>query len=73
MFKNYKSPSRSFKANKPGTQKLFHGHYIQDDRDGKDDSQFTSFSNDLNEPEGSCLQYCCQEKRFIVFLLQFLV
>ena len=34
---NYKSAHKSFKTKKPKTQKLFHGHYIQDDHEGKDD------------------------------------
>ena len=38
---NYKSAHKSFKTKKRETQKLFHGHYIQDDHEGKDDWQFT--------------------------------
>ena len=38
---NYKSAHKSFKIKKRETQKLFHGHYIQDDHEGKDDWQFT--------------------------------
>ena len=38
---NYKSAHKSFKTKKRETQKLFHGHYIQDDNEGKDDWQFT--------------------------------
>ena len=38
---NYKSAHKSFKTKKRKTQKLFHGHYIQDDHEGKDDWQFT--------------------------------
>ena len=38
---NYKSANKSFKTKKRKTQKLFHGHYIQDDHEGKDDWQFT--------------------------------
>ena len=38
---NYKSAHKSFKSKKRETQKLFHGHYIQDDHEGKDDWQFT--------------------------------
>ena len=34
---NYKSAHKSFKTKKRETQKLFHGHYIQDDHEGKDD------------------------------------
>ena len=34
---NYKSAHKSFKTKKPETQKLFHGRYIQDDRESKDD------------------------------------
>ena len=38
---NYKSAQKSFKTKKRGTQKLFHRHCIQDDYEGKDDSQIT--------------------------------
>ena len=38
---NYKGAHKSFKTKKRETQKLFHGHYIQDDHEGKDDWQFT--------------------------------
>ena len=38
---NYKSAHKSFKTRKRETQKLCHGHYIQDDHEGKDDWQFT--------------------------------
>ena len=38
---NYKSAHKSFKTKKRETQKLFHGHYIQDDHEDKDDWQFT--------------------------------
>ena len=38
---NYKSAKKSLKTKKRGTQKLFDGHYIQDDHEGKDDWQFT--------------------------------
>ena len=38
---NYESVLKSFKTKKRGTLKLFHGHYIQDDHEGKDDWQFT--------------------------------
>ena len=38
---NYKSAHKSFKTKKRETQKLFHGHYMQDDHEGKDDWQFT--------------------------------
>ena len=34
---SYKSAHKSFKSKKQGTQKLFHGHYVQDDHEGKDD------------------------------------
>ena len=34
---NYKSVHKSLKTKKQETQKLFHGHYIQDDHKGKDD------------------------------------
>ena len=37
---NYKSAQKSFKTKKQETQKLFHGHYIQDDHEGKNDWQF---------------------------------
>ena len=37
---NYKSAHKSFKTKKRETQKLSHGHYIQDDHEGKDDWQF---------------------------------
>ena len=40
---NYKSAHKSFKTKKQETHKLFHGHYIQDDREGKDDREFTLF------------------------------
>ena len=38
---NYKSVHKSFKTKKPGAQKIFHKHYIQDDHQGKDDWQFS--------------------------------
>ena len=34
---NYKSAHKSFKTKKRETQKLFHGRFIQDDHEGKDD------------------------------------
>ena len=34
---NYKSPHKSLKTKKQETQKLFYGHYIQDDHEGKED------------------------------------
>ena len=37
---NYKSAQKSFKTKKRETQKVFHGHYIQDDHEGKGDWQF---------------------------------
>ena len=37
---NYKSAHKSFKTKKRKTQKLFHGHYRQDDHEGKGDWQF---------------------------------
>ena len=37
---NYKRAHNSFKIKKQITQKLFHGHYKQDDHKGKDDQQF---------------------------------
>ena len=38
---NYKSAHKSFKSKRWEKQKLFHGHYIHDDHEGKDDCQFT--------------------------------
>ena len=38
---NYKSADKSFKTKKRETQNLFHGHYMQDDHEGKDDWQST--------------------------------
>ena len=38
---NYKSAHNSFKTKKREIQKLFHGHYIQDDHEGKGNWQFT--------------------------------
>ena len=38
---NYKSAYKYFKTKKREPQKLFRGHYIQDDHEGKDDWQFT--------------------------------
>ena len=32
---NYKSAHKSFKTKKRETQKLFHGHHIQNDHEGK--------------------------------------
>ena len=40
-FNSYNSARKSFKTKKRETQKLFHGHCIQDDHEGKDDWQFT--------------------------------
>ena len=40
MLNNYKSAHKFFKTKKRETLKLFHGHYIQDDHEGKD-WQFT--------------------------------
>ena len=39
---DYKSSHKSFKAKKRETKKLFHGPYIQDDHEGKDDQQCTT-------------------------------
>ena len=36
----YKRAHKSFKINKGGTQILFHGHYMQDDHEGKGDKIF---------------------------------
>ena len=33
---NYKSAHKSLETNKRETQKLFHGHYIQVDHEGRD-------------------------------------
>ena len=41
MLNDYKSAYKSCKTKKRETQKLFHGHYIQDDHEGKEDWQFT--------------------------------
>ena len=38
---SYKSAHKSFKTKKREIQKLFDGHYIQDDNEGKDNWQFT--------------------------------
>ena len=38
---NCKRAHKSFKIKKRETQKLFHGHYIPDDHEGKIDWQFT--------------------------------
>ena len=38
---NNKTAHKFFKTKKRETQKLFHGHYIQDHHKGKDDFQFT--------------------------------
>ena len=38
---NYKSAHKSFKTKNRETQKLFHGHYMQGDHEGKNDWQFT--------------------------------
>ena len=38
---NYKSAHKIFKSKKPGIWKLFQGHYIQDNQEGKNDWQFT--------------------------------
>ena len=38
---NYRSTRKSFKTKKRETQKLFHGHFVQDDHESKDDWQFT--------------------------------
>ena len=38
---NCKNAHKCFKTSKRETQKLFHGHYIQDDHEGKDNWQFT--------------------------------
>ena len=35
------SARKSFRTKKRETQKPFHGHYISDDHEGKDDWQFT--------------------------------
>ena len=37
---NYKSAHKSFQTKKRETQKLFQGHYIQDDNEGKDNLRF---------------------------------
>ena len=38
---NYKSAHKFFKTKIRETLKLFYGHYIQDDHEGKDDCKFT--------------------------------
>ena len=38
---NYKSTHNSFKTKKREKKKLFHGHYIQHDNEGKGDWKFT--------------------------------
>ena len=40
-FNNYKSAHKSSKTKKRETQKLFHGHHIQDVHEGMNDWQFT--------------------------------
>ena len=44
---NYKSAHKSFKIKKRETQELFHGHYIQDNYERKDDRQFTLIDHAL--------------------------
>ena len=48
---NYKSIHKSFKTKKRGTQKLFHGHYIQGDHEGKDDWKFTIIDQCKTDPD----------------------
>ena len=55
---NYKSAHKSFKTKKRETQKLFHGHYTQDDHEGKDDWQFTLIEQCTTNAE-------LRKKRFI--------
>ena len=38
---NYKSTHKSFKTKRPEIQKLFHGHYIQDNHESKNNWLFT--------------------------------
>ena len=38
---NYKSAHKPFKTKKRETQKLYHGHCLQDDHEDKGDWQFT--------------------------------
>ena len=48
---NYKSSHISFKTKKRETQKVFHGHYIQDDLKGKDDWQLTLIDQFITNAE----------------------
>ena len=48
---NYKSAHISFKIKKRETQKVFHGHYIQDDHKGKDDWQLTLIDQFITNAE----------------------
>ena len=48
---NYKSAHISFKTKKRETQKVFHGHYIQDDHKGKDDWQLTLIDQIITNAE----------------------
>ena len=48
---NYESSNKSFKTKKRETQKLFHGHYVLDNHEGKDDWQSTLVVQCLTNPE----------------------
>ena len=48
---NYKIAHISLKIKKRETLKLFHGHYIQDDHEGKDDWQFSLIDHYITNAE----------------------
>ena len=48
---NYESAHKLFKIKKRKAQKLVHGHYIQDDHEGKDDWQFTLIDESTTNAE----------------------
>ena len=48
---NYESARKSFKTKKRETQKLSHGHYIQNDQEGKDDWQFKLIDQSTTKAE----------------------
>ena len=68
---NYKSAHKSFKTKKLETQKLFHGHHIQNDHEGKGDWQFTLIDDCTTNPELRKREVYWQHRLKIFFPIYF--
>ena len=69
---NYKSAHKSCKTKKRETKKKFHGHYIQDDHEGKDDWQFTLFDQCTTNAELRKREVYWQHGVSIIFIFVFI-